>query len=75
MLSRLANAKNDKEAIATCKLDLIRILQVFNVRSAKSIRPSLTVSPQTELTINTHVIVSDIRHDMLTGHGSTQLGK
>jgi len=72
MLSRLANAKNDKEAIAAWKLDLIRILQVFNVRSVGSVRLSLTVSSQTELTITTNVIVSDIRRDMLAGHGSTQ---
>jgi len=32
LLSRLAHAKNDKETIAAWKLDLIRILQVFNVR-------------------------------------------
>jgi len=34
LLSRLANAKNDKETIATWKLDLNRILHVFNVCSA-----------------------------------------
>ena len=34
LLSRLANAKNDKETIATWKLDLNRILHVFNVRPA-----------------------------------------
>jgi len=33
LLSRLGNAKNDKEAIASWKLDLNRILIVFNVRS------------------------------------------
>ena len=33
LLSRLANAKNDKETIAAWKLDLNRILHVFNVRS------------------------------------------
>jgi len=37
LLSRVANAKNDKETIAAWKLDLIRILQVFNVRSAGSV--------------------------------------
>jgi len=34
LLSRLANAKNDKEMITAWKLDLNRILHVFNVRSA-----------------------------------------
>jgi len=33
LLSRLVDAKNDKETIATWKLDLNRILHVFNVRS------------------------------------------
>jgi len=37
LLSRVANAKSDKETIAAWKLDLIRILQVFNVRSIGSI--------------------------------------
>ena len=33
LLSRLANAKNDKETVATWKSDLNRILHVFNVCS------------------------------------------
>jgi len=33
LLSRLGNAKNDKETVVTWKLDLNRILIVFNVRS------------------------------------------
>jgi len=33
LLSRLANAKSDKETLATWKLDLNRILHIFNVRS------------------------------------------
>jgi len=67
LLSRLAHAKNDKETIADWKLDLIRILQVFNVRSAGPVRLSLTASFQTELALNTHNVVSDIRRDMLKG--------
>ena len=35
-LSQFAHAKNDKEIIAAWRLDLLRILQVFNVRSAGS---------------------------------------
>jgi len=31
-VSRLLHAKNDKETIGAWRLDLIRILQVFNVR-------------------------------------------
>ena len=67
LLSRLAQAKHDKETIAAWKLDLIRILQVFNVRSAGSVRLSLTASFQTELALNTHNIVSDIHQNMLKG--------
>ena len=70
LLSRLAHAKNDKDAIIAWKLDLIRILQVFNVCPTSSVEPSLTVSFQTELTINTHVIVSDIHRDALTSQGN-----
>ena len=33
LLSRLANAKNDKETLTTWKVDLNRILHVFSVRS------------------------------------------
>jgi len=72
-LSRLVHAKNDKETIATWSLDLNRILHVFNVCFVTSVWPLLiiTVHSQTELAINTHVIVSDIRRDMLRGQGKT----
>ena len=60
LFPRLALAKNDKETIASWRLDLNRILHAFNVRSACSVRQSLTPPPtQTELAINTHVVVSD----------------
>jgi len=42
MASRLFRAKNDKDIIATWKQDLIRILHIFNVRSAGSVWRSLT---------------------------------
>ena len=42
-LSRLINTKNDKETITAWKLDLNRILHVFNVRSVIYSRPLLTV--------------------------------
>ncbi|KAF9641915.1 hypothetical protein BDM02DRAFT_3194271 [Thelephora ganbajun] len=48
-ISHLFHAKNDKDTVAAWRLDLNRILHVFN----------------TELAINTHVIVSDIQHDVL----------
>ena len=66
--SRLFHAKNDKEAIAGWKLELNRILHVFNVRSAISAWSSLTVSFQTELAVNTNVTVSDIRHGVVNTH-------
>jgi len=71
LVSRLANAKNDKEIIAAWKLDLIRILQVFNVRSAGSVRLPLIVSFQTELALNTHTIVSGMQQNMLKGSENT----
>jgi len=71
LLSRLAHAKNDKETIAVWKLDLIRILQVFNVRQPGCVRRPLIASFQTELALNTHTIVSDIQENMLKGSGNT----
>ena len=65
VLSRLAHAKNDKETIATWKLDLNRILHVFNVSFVIPAWPSPTVHSQTELVINTHNMVSDMRRDAL----------
>ena len=67
-VSRLFHAKNDKEVIAAWKSDLNTILHVFNVRSVASAWPSLTVHSQTELLINTHVAVSDIRQDVASTH-------
>ena len=40
--SRLLHAWNDKKTIASWKLDLNRILHIFNVCSAGSVRQSLT---------------------------------
>ncbi|KAF9643251.1 hypothetical protein BDM02DRAFT_3132560 [Thelephora ganbajun] len=42
-ISRLFHAKNDKDAIAAWRLDLNRILHVFNVRIITSALTSLTV--------------------------------
>ena len=78
LLSRLAHARNDKETIATWKLDLNRILHVFNVCSAIAVLLSLTDHFQTELAINTHVLVfdshtmvSDIHRNILKGQEGT----
>jgi hypothetical protein len=68
VVSRLVHAKHDKEVIATWKSDLGRILHIFNVRVVVSVRLLFTVRSQTELAINTHVTVSDIRHDVAATH-------
>ena len=68
LMSRLAHAKNDKETIVTWKLDLNRILHVFNVCSIVAAWLLLTDHSQTELAINTHVLVSDVRQGFVTTH-------
>ena len=60
------HAKNDKETIATWRLDLNRILHVFNVRSVTAEWALLTVTFQTELAINTSAAVSDVHRDVST---------
>ena len=65
MVSRHFHAKNDKDKIAAWRSDLNRILQIFNVRPIVSARSLLTIRFQTELTIDTHVTVSDTR-DMVS---------
>ena len=57
-------AKNDKETIASWRLDLNRILHVFNVSSVTSVWPLLTICFQTELSINTNIAVSDVHRDV-----------
>ena len=78
VLSRLVHASSDKETIAAWRSDLNRMLLVFNVRSIVFVRSFLTISPQTELAVNTHVtvsntlaLVSDIHRNMLGGQGGT----
>ena len=61
VISQHLHAKNDKEKIAAWSSDLVRILQVFNVRSIISVRILPTWHYQTELAINTHVAVFDTR--------------
>ena len=67
-LSRMFHAKVDKETITTWRLDLNRVLHVFNVCSVSPARPPLTVHLQTELAINTVVAVSDVHRDVLNTH-------
>ena len=64
---RLAYAKDDKEVIAAWRADLDRLLHVFNVRSIGSVLPSLTSPFQTELAINTNVMVLEIHRTMVMG--------
>ena len=66
--SRVVHAKSDKDAVGAWKLDLNRILHVFNVRSITSVWSSLTDRFQTELAVNTNVVVSDVRQDVLMIH-------
>ena len=76
-ISRHFHARNDKENIAAWKLDLNRILHVFNVRSIISVRQPLILYSQTELVINTHItvskthaIVSEIHRTVVKGQES-----
>jgi len=68
LLSRIAHAKNDKEEIPTWKLDLNRILHIFNVCPVIAVWPLLTTHSQTELAINTNLVVSDVRHGVISTH-------
>jgi hypothetical protein len=47
LLSRLANAKNDKETLASWRSDLNRILHVFNVRFSRFC-PTITNRPRSD---------------------------
>ena len=63
-VSQFVHARDDKDSIAAWKLDLNRILHVFNVRSTIFTRLSLTVLSQTELAMNTHVTVSEMSQNV-----------
>lgn len=65
MLSRVFLLKSDKVTITAWKLDLYRILHIFNVRSVAFAWSRLTVRFQTELVTNTNVVVSKICHDIM----------
>lgn len=62
-VSRHLHARNDKEKITAWRSELTRMLHVFNVRSVIFVRLSLTRCSQTELTINTHTIVSRLERN------------
>jgi len=63
VISRHYHVKDDKEAIATWRLDLNRVWRVFNVRSVIYVWPLLTVRFQTELGIDTRATGSGARQD------------
>ena len=54
---------DDKKVIATWKLDLDRILRVFNVCSITPARPPAVFGFQVELGANAHANVSDTHQD------------
>ena len=66
-ISRISNAKKDKDTIAAWRTDLDGILHVFEVRpTVHSIHTPLTVHPQTELALHTIVAMTNIREDVVT---------
>jgi len=71
-VSRLVHAKNDTETIAAWKLELTRILHVFNVRLDIFAWLLLIVPFQTELAINAHMMLADVHRTVLTGQESTE---
>ena len=71
VVSRVLHAKGDKETIAAWRLDLNRILHVFNVRSVDPVPPPLTPPFQTELAINNLIMVADLRRHLLESQEGT----
>ena len=63
VISRRYHAKDDKEAIATWRLDLDRILPAFDVRPVTPARRLLTFRFQIGLGGNTHAIGSGTHQD------------
>ena len=68
VISRHYHAKDDKEAIATWRLELNRILPVFNVCPITPARRSLTFRLQIELGANTHATISGTHQDIANEH-------
>ena len=64
-VSRFLHSRDDKDVIAAWKSDLNRLLHVFNVRSVRVCLVATDFSHlKTELILNTHTIVTDIRQDV-----------
>jgi len=68
VISRRYHVKDDKQAIASWRLDLNRILHVFDVRSVTPVWTSLTPHSQTESRIDTHATGSDAHQDAANKH-------
>jgi len=62
-ISRRYRAGDDKEAVATWRLDLVKILRFFKVCFVTPARLLLTLRFQTELGVNAHATVSDAHQD------------
>ena len=67
-ISQAFHAKNDGQTIASWKVDLNRVLLVFNVCSIVSPRPALTIRTQTELGLNIYATASDVRDGVTKTH-------
>ena len=68
---RFVRAKADGGTIAAWKLDLNRILHVFNVRLDVITWISLIAPFQTKLAMNTNITVSDIYRGVIGKTGGT----
>ena len=68
VLARAFYAKSDKDAIAAWKQEFSKILQIFQVRSVGSVWHLLIMSSQTELAVNTHVVVASGRREVTDIH-------
>ena len=69
-VSRVFHAKSDGDTITGWRMDLNRYLHIFNVRlTVHSLQAPLTVHLQTELALQTHVAVSDVRQEVARNHG------
>src|SRR5882757_22922 len=69
IVSRLFHSKNDKEVITAWRSDLNGALLVFNVSFVVGARPPLSAWLQTELVINIHVDVRELRADFAKNQG------
>jgi len=69
-LTRVVHVKNDKEKVATWRLDLNTIVHVFYVRGVTPARPPLTANFQTKLAINANVAVSKVHRNVLNPHNA-----